>query len=363
MAQLMITRFLLMWVFSGADRPDSFSFKVGGLRVKKIISRDSVGNTVTRSFRYKLEDSEESSGIIDGCPTYKVHEIDDSYSAVRQYYGSNSVFPLTSDGKTVHYKSVSEYYDSVWSSFRTDYTFVSAITDPYLFAAPKTGAPLVSWSWQHSLLQRKQDYEKTSTGAYRILADEEHSYSVHEPLMHLYGLYGDQIIRYSIATEWYLPEYVTTTAYSYAGAVQTSSQTIINTTYNNRHLPAVVSTVNSKGNAIQSKTWYPSDYNDVSGYNIGTLLSKHILAVPVKQESSVSGKIKAGSIIRYNAYGQPTDGYSYESAALSDTVTHSRGTVLESNYILKTSLGYDMNGSIKQLTHFKAGPSAYIWGE
>lgn len=347
--------------FQWGERTDSLSFKVGGLRVKKIVSRDGLGNTLSRSFTYKYSSGTESSGIIDGGPSYKVHDINSSGALFRQYYVSNSILPLTTDGKTVRYDFVTEYYDSTKSSFRTDYTFTSGLSDPPNFAKAKTGAPLLSWHWQNNLLKKKEVYEKSETAGYRLLSKEENYYTAYQPLTDLYGLYGPQIISYQIATEWYLPDSSSTTTYAYEGVNQASSQTGVKYFYNDRHLQSISRTRNSKGQVVDSKIWYPPDYNNVSGYNINTLLSKNILSVPVKAEVSVNGKIKSGNIIKYNAYGQPVEGYSYENAGLSDTAAHNRNTVLESNYQLLTSLYYNSDGEISQLNNYKGGPVTYIW--
>lgn len=126
-------------------------------------------------------------------------------------------------------------------------------------------------------------------------------------------------------------------------------------------MPSLNKTVNSKGQILHNKTWYPSDYNDVSGYNLATLYGKHIWTLPVKQETSIGGKIRSGVILKYNEDGEVLDGYNYENATLSDTVSHNKNTVLESNYNLKTSIRYDIDGNISQITSHKAGFIAYIW--
>jgi hypothetical protein len=298
---------------------------------------------------------------VEGCPTYKVHDLNSLGQPVSRYYSSNSAIPLTEDGKTVRYVFVSEYYDTLATSFKTEYLFTTGLGAAQKFAGAKTGAPSVSYSWQNNLLKQKKVYEKTSAGVYRVLADEQHFYYPYKPVYDLYGLYGPQIIPYHIATEWYLPDSTISTSYAYIGANQTSLQTTSKITYNDFYLQARSRSINSKGQIIDNKTWYPTDYNNVSGYNISALYNKHIWAIPIKQEVAVNGKIRSGSINKYSEYGQPLDGYTYENAVLSDTVAHSRNTVLETNYNLKASLRYDAIGNLKQINNYKGGPTTYIW--
>jgi hypothetical protein len=343
------------------ERLDSLNFPVGGVRVKKVVIRDGVGNTVSRSYDYTYEGSAENSGILESCPTYKVYDINPEGDLLRQYFVSNSILPLTIDGKTLRYDYVKEYYDSTQSSFKTTYSFTSGIQVPPSFAAAKTGAPYLTWNWQKNLLQKKQVFEKTAAGLYRMLSEEENFYYPHKPVIDLYGLYGPQIIPYDIVTEWYLPDSSTSVIYSYTSGMQSALKTAVKHYYNDHFLPSKLQTSNSKGTKIDTKILYPTDYNEVTGFNTLTLYSKHIWDAPIKQESSIAGKIRSGNIIKYNENGQPLERYGYESAVLQDTILHNPNLVLGSNYQLKMKLAYDGMGNIKQVDEHKNGPVAYIW--
>lgn len=344
------------------ERTDAVNYIVGGVRAKKIINRDGAGNTLSRSFDYTYEGTSKSSGIIEGCPTYQVvNWYTSTPYTYRQYFTSNSVLPLTTDGKTLRYEFVTEYQDSAKTSFKTNYTFTSGLYTPTKFAAARTGVPLTSWSWQNNLLKRKEIFEKTGAASYRILSEEKNYFIFYQPLMDLYGLYGNVIIPYQIATEWHLPDSTATINYSYNGAQQNAIISTLKYSYNHRYLQAGSKMVNSKGQLINNKQWFPTDYNNVAGFNMTTLYNKHIWSNPIKQETSIDGKIMTGNIIKYNEFGFPVESYSYENATLSNTVVPDRNIVLEANYVLRTAIQYDINKDIKQINHYKNGPTTYIW--
>ncbi len=343
------------------DRNDADNFLVGGVRVKKIISRDGLGNTISRAFTYHYDSTRISSGIIEGCPSFKVHDINAEMKPIRQYYVSNSVLPLTSDGKTVRYEYVTEFYDSTASSFKTSYTFNSGITEPSNFARAQTGAPRPSWSWQNNLLKHKQVFEKLSSGSFRILAEEENFYKAHKPFFDLVGLYGPQIIPYKMATEWHLPDSSTSFIHSYEGGIKRTLTNGIKHFYNLHFLPSGTSTSNSRGEIIHNKTWYPTDFNNVNEFNIPVLFDRRIWSIPIRQETSLNGKILGGTVLKYNTDGLPLQGYAYENAIPADTAVHNRNIILTSQYQLRSGISYDMYSRISQMHNYREGYTSYIW--
>ncbi|MBB1283388.1 hypothetical protein HRH25_03305 [Flavisolibacter sp. BT320] len=342
------------------ERLDSLSFLVGGVRIKKIVSRDGIRGTISRSFSYK-DPTGRSSGILEGIPTFKVHELNKQLQPIRQYFVSNSVLPLSEEGRTVRYENVSEFLDSTASSHKTEYAFTSGLSEPPKFAGTYTGAPVINWNWQHGLLKRKKQFEKIAGSGYRLLTDEQHFYLAYNPLIHLQGLYGPQIIKYQLANEWYLPDSTSTTTYAYPDGQTVALQTGAKTFYNNHFLPFLTRTNNSKGQRVHSKIWYPTDFNDVPGFNVQALYSKHIWQLPIKQETSVNGKVTAASVTKYSLMGMPIESYAYENAVLADTAVHNRSTVLTNAFKLRTSLHYDALSNPKQVNNYRSGPVTYIW--
>ncbi|MDB5223396.1 MAG: hypothetical protein JWN83_2063 [Chitinophagaceae bacterium] len=342
------------------EGPDAANFLVGGLRAKKIISGDSSGKTISKSFDYKWggDSSIYSSGVLMGLPMHLANYYDTSANIIGYNYVSNSNVPLTSDGQTVRYQFVTEYYDSSKSSFKFQYDFVGDM--PEIVFCGRSDAPSLLKNWLNNILFRKRAYELTGS-TYRILTDEWNYYTSYSQLEHLYGVTGVYYRPYYVATEWYVPTSTENISYSYPNSQTLSLQTTSQNYYNAKFQLANTRATNSKGQVIDKKIWYPDDYNNVSGYNLDLLKDKNIIDIPIKQETSVNGKIRSGAITKYSPNGLPVNIYAYENSTLADTVEHARNTVLESNYNLKTTASYDINSNLKQVNNTNNITSTYIW--
>jgi YD repeat-containing protein len=339
---------------------DTNNFLIGGLRVRKIVSSDSVNGTISRSFTYTSDSALRfSSGVLAGYPTHVVKEYDPSNVYLRPYYVSSSAVPLTTDGQTVHYTAVTEYYDTAHASFKTEYRYLADFSSAPALGL-QDGAPPMTLDWLNGSLIKKTTYEQLPDSTYRPLSEEENAY-IDNGAVDLYGFATQYFRPYNIATAWHMLASTVTTMYSYPNNQQKSLSATTQNYYNGNFLLSGTQTTSSKGQAINSKTWYPADYNDVSGYNIAALNSAHIMNIPIKQEISINGKIRSGSIIKYNANGFPASIYNYENAALADTVLHDPNTMLETNYVLKTNLAFDVNGNIKQVSSLTSYPVNYLW--
>lgn len=361
-----------------SEQTDPYNIIVGGHRARKIVSADSAGNTIARSFAYKnFTTPYYSSGFLAGTPTqaFKTRcgygevglpSSPDAPTVLKIV--SNSAIPLNANGAIINYLNVTEYYDTLKTSYKTEYTFsnnnIFPIQDPngenYPFATN------VLPEWQNGLLISKKQYELYN-GAYRVLVEENNYYKEFEPLQYVFGIrtapyptpetYG--ITSYYFNSEWYLLDSTRNTSYAYPNNVQHSLIANTKTTYNNKYLPAKVVSANSLGKKIENKTWYPSDYNDVAGFSFPALLNKYIMQVPVKQEVSVNQKIRTGQIVKYNENGLPVDIYAYESATLNDTIAHNKSTVLENNYVLKQTIDYLQDNPVQIVENNFF--NAFIW--
>jgi len=359
---------------------DPNNLLIGGQRVAKIVSDDGVGHTLSKSFDYNsFTNPATSSGVLYNLPV-SVYKTYCGYSSGGEVTPgvtkvvSNSALPLSSEnGNLVTYTNVTEYSDENKSSFKTEYTFS---TTPQYIAGPGTNIypfpPNIQSDWRGGLLTDKKEYEKLSEGSHRILTHEEHFYKNFQRLE--YDSFGIKVspyptreppsfgvAPYSFATEWYLTDSTVTSQYAYNNGNTTILSHPVKNFYNNNFLPANIQSLNSKGEVVHTKSWYPADYNNVSGYNINSLLDAGIIEVPVKQEISVNGKITSGRIIQYNTKGQPCSIYSYENAALADTTTHDRSTVLETNYQLINSLSYGTDGTLQQAVKRGGSTVSYLW--
>lgn len=348
------------------EHPDTNNLIVGGLRVKKIISADSVNGYISRSFVYR-EDSlaAVSSGALSGIPCHAVYVNYPTNLIVKIFnfspskIQSNSSIPLTSDGQLVHYTNVTEYYDTAGSSFKTNYKFYIDFNTAFYFDL--YGKPRLTKEWQNNILRSKTTFEKIAPNTYRPLTHEYHTYYPDSMLQSTAGLYGRQLLPYEIATEWFVRYASENTVYTYPGGSPQASSAYTNYYYNNSFMVARTNVTNSKGTITENKTWYPYDYNNPSGFSISDLKSKYIIGVPIKQETTVDGKLVQGSVMKYNADGLPIEVYAYENSSLATPTTHDPDVALPTNYHLKTTVSYNSNKDVEQVTPTGSMPVAYVW--
>lgn len=338
---------------SWGEHPDPYNFKVGGLRVNKIVSRDGLGGTISRSFSY-VADSSASTGILAGFPVHILQKNDASGQLIGiDKIVSNSTIPLTTDGQIVRYWLVNEYLDSAKSSMKTRYHFSS---DYQAIFGNYENVPSQKFSWRNNLLLQKEVFEKT-TNEYRIISDEQHFYKPFNTLVRLAGFSSGRTRPYNLQTEWYLADSSISHYYTYPNNTQQVLISGSKNLYNDSFMLFKTQEFNSQNKIIENKIWYPYDYNNISGYNLSSLIDQHILALPIKQERSVNGKIVSGNIVKYNNYGEQTEIYSYEGAPLADTVGHNRNTILEGGYQLKGTVEYKDH----QPEQIIKNPSTYIY--
>lgn len=354
-------------ILNWGEHPDSNIMRVGGLRVKKIISADSVNNTVQRRFSY-ISDSltTVSSGVLSGMPCHALYIYSHpSFDPLAQIFNvspskiqSNSAIPLTTDGQLVRYTDVTEYYDTAGTSFKTNYKYYTDLNTAFYF--DKIGAPGTTKEWQNNILRSKTSYEKTGTNTYRPLSYEYHTYQPDSMKQFFGGSHTRQLIPFEVATEWFTLQSSESTVYTYNSGTQTSASNT-NYYYNDSFMVARTRTINSKGDTVENKTWYPYDYSTPTGFNIPDLKSKYIIAIPIKQETTVNSKLVNGSVIKYNSNGQPVEVYAYENSSLANPSTHNAGTGIPTNYFLKTSVYYNTNKDLSYVVPSSGTPVSYIW--
>jgi YD repeat-containing protein len=159
-----------------------------------------------------------------------------------------------------------------------------------------------------------------------------------------------------------LPASSTSTTYAYdASGNQKQLTTSTANEYNSDHLLNKTTTNNSKGLTIENITHYTNDY-DNSIANISALKSKYIIQLPIKQETVINNNLKAGNIFLYNANGQPTDVYSYESTNAIAPVLHDASVLVQGNYYPKHHLEYNTYGDIISQNKHNDVEEIYIYG-
>ncbi len=350
-----------------SERTDPNNWIVGGLRVKKIVSTDSADNTVSKSLGYHFPGNPSiSSGILAGIPTFSYVPVDINGNTLQKAVLSSSVIPLTNNGSIVRYQYVTEYQDSAWTSLKTEYSFSNDWRDPIRLQGNKIIVPATQRDWQNGVLLSKKIYEKTATG-FRILLEELHEYKEVQEAEYVNGIRywltpagAKMLTSYKGSSQWYVPDNSKIVSYSYAGNQVSAQEQITRNTYNDHVDVSCVTSENSRGQKIESKTWYPYDYDDVGDFYNSNLLQQYMLNLPVKQETVVNGKVYSGIITQYNSAGRPENIYEYENPVLSDTVIHSRTALPAGNYTLRRTIVYDGSKPIRVLE--PGGQMiSYIW--
>lgn len=349
------------------QRTDPYNFIVGGLRVRNILYDDGSGKKTGKNFGYHFPGSPHlSSGILVGIPTHTYYPTGSGGTTLQRAVVSNSPTPLSSDGQTVRYVYVTEFMDTAKSSFKTEYTF----SNDWATAVGVTGNQVVIpqdiKEWRSNQLLNKKVFETVSPGNYRILMDEWNYYKTHQSVTQPVGIYiwstpaqAKMVNKYNTTDEWYLLDSTQTTSYVYPAGQQQIQQMTTKTTYNSKYLPAKTVTISSIGKKLESKTWYPFDYEEMTGFNIAALQSQNIIQVPVKQEISVNGKIRSGNVIRYNANGLPIERFNYESPVLNDTIVHNRNIIVGNYYVSKQRVDYIQSNPVQILENGMY--SSFMW--
>lgn len=352
------------------EQEDPYNFPVGGLRVKKIISEDNLGNKIKRSFDYNLFNSPDaSSGFLMGNPT---HVINYAGGGFMTKVISNSYVPLNGEGRTIMYSNVTEYFDDDKSSFKNQYTF-NVDEDQYMEGYREL---TVKKTWRDGFLKKKTAWEKTGINQYRVLTEEVNDYAAssphdyHNAISYLQENVGYHCIKMQVLnqdcwfhSEWFLPDFTTSKTYSYdaSGNATELSSTVTNE-YNSKHLLSATTTNNTKGQEVINKIFYPTDYVNNNNHNLPALISKHLMQLPVKTQTLVDTKQVDGSIILYNANGQPTNVFKYENNALVVPAAHDAANVLLNDYNVKHTIDYNASGDIVQLQKANDLKEVYIYG-
>ena len=376
---------------------DDHTMLMGGLRISKILSKSNAGATLARSYKYEVPDSSGySSGVVKGFPVtqqpllqdYCATNVFTGYEAancpfntdtLQDHYLSNSVAPLFSEGQSTHYLYVTEFYDTAGTSYKTEYHYFDDWEFKIWFTANQVLVPNISKEWRRVLIGKKL-YEKYNSTSYRVLNEESYYYlpfninnytgGYRATLVHAYPGITVQNVNtgaftpYNVATEWFLLNSSTNTQYAYDDA-GTATQLTVSTQYaysqyQNQYQVHTVQTVDSKGQVKQQLTTYPTDYNDVPGFNFSTMISGNMVSLPIKQETTVNGYVTQGTVIKYNTATLPVEAYSYENSLLEAPAAFDPNTVIPAHYNLKASIDYTSGRTI-QVTPTNAPVTSFVW--
>lgn len=163
------------------------------------------------------------------------------------------------------------------------------------------------------------------------------------------------VVPYTLSSVWYYINQEQITNYQSNGNVIST----VNYFYDDsiHALLTREQTTDSKGNQILKRTYYPQDYN-TSSYNLGTLISNHIVNVPVDTRKYINNALDEGQQTVYNIYGQPTDIYMAETNGADVSLN------LTSPYTFthKATYGYDSYNKMNQVTNDYNSSATYLWG-
>ncbi|WP_299119952.1 RHS repeat domain-containing protein [uncultured Tenacibaculum sp.] len=373
-----------------ADKP------VGGVRIKKILNDDGLGNLTTREFIY-TNDVNESSGTVTNVPEYSYQ----NYTKVGSTFVplsyalrlSTSSLPLVTDqGNTVGYSKVTEIVGDGRQG-KTEYYFTSSKEyhdskngffesnnqlDKFYYSGKEIKTtPLVednSMSYLRGLLLKKIDY-KSSNSAYVKVKEEENIYN---NLYHYYDKPGmahakevsriveglkidngsqslNSIKKYAIHSGYSVLSEQRVTSY-YNG------ESIRNTTNYHypendnivvRFLPIKTETTNSKGVVLKTETKYAKDVNDIKLIN-DNRISEPIEVSSYKKEPNNPEALLSKQKTIYNTIHNPGGLY------LPSKIQTSKGTgVLEDRVIYHS---YDDKGNPTEVSKKDGTRIVYIWG-
>ncbi len=120
-------------------------------------------------------------------------------------------------------------------------------------------------------------------------------------------------------------------------------------------------TFDSEGNNFETRYWYPADYNAVE--NIQTLLSNHVIGIPVKEENYRNNKILTGQVTRLNDFGNPKEVHTYDTDVPQPAPTHDKNVIVPASYIKRLDVAYNsLTQNIESLQRVNNTMTSYIWG-
>lgn len=143
--------------------------KVGGLRIKKIISSDGVNTAkdVIKSYNYDGSTTGQSSGVLYNQPLYgyvykkwigACNSIPLNYY-INHFWMDNSIVPLSSfEGNHIAYSRVKEYYNTTGTGYYTQYQYTN---EP---ATMIMGLPIEPLQPRIGSGELSEKYQKNSTG-------------------------------------------------------------------------------------------------------------------------------------------------------------------------------------------------------
>lgn len=184
--------------------------------------------------------------------------------------------------------------------------------------------------------------------------DIYHGYQGHQSYI-FYDNNPDRFFYYNyyVSRGRYLLHKDTVIDYSAVGGPLLSSKV---TEYNTNYDISKETLTDSKMNQIENRYRYTADLN------YSTLVNKHMISLPVQQEQLINGKVRNGSILKYNSFGAITDRYSFSASSTVTPVSYNNVDAIPQMYEKRQSLTYDTTRKlVREVLDENGIKTVFIW--
>ncbi len=335
------------------DRSGAYNKKIGGTRIKRIISnaREYGSPPVVKRFTYYSENvPSQSSGVIVSKPIY-------SYTSARDVsveVGPGAIFGTcldmirtatsqaslaTTQGSHVGYEFVQIYHGDNGDNGREIVKYTTSKQHPDVLYETFPFAPSVNLDWRRGLVMQNK-IQSNNVGIFIDKQVTNNNYQFFKETGELYLKYFDGIkmgcahtglalgasyciapvyVRYSNRAEWF---YLSNTS---VREINTTNQNFRLTTQESFYeragvhvQPTKKRTVSSNNKTTDYITKYPLDYASTASPAIDFFKTNHLLGIPLEQQEWKDGKLVKGQVTEY-------------------TLTNAK-PVLKGNYLLENTI-------------------------
>lgn len=367
--------------------------QTGGLRIKRIINEDALGNRSAKWYTYKKNGTDISSGRVAAAPEYSYiyyngivfqeSLLDCKYNV----QSSQSLAPLgVNAGYSTIYPEVQEFYEDKEQSGYTNNGFSYEGGLSSLWTYPF--APIVAYDWVDGLPLVKEDFSyNPATRQYQLVKKVINEYKTRfgygsDPLENavlgakvalLEPPIGDAgsgksrdprfgVSFYTLYSSW---SYLTkTTEINYSQKDVSKSVTTETAYYydNPAHTEVTRKTINkSNGEKYLFQFRYPKDYNPAYPYNASPLVEKRVLI----GNDVNTGRLTNSQITLYkNQIGQlPLAIYSSNNtgAVSAATIPPYTGGVVSDKFDKRVEYIYNNDRNVTDIINSSSETTAYLW--
>jgi len=367
----------------------------GGLRIKKMINRDTNNHTTIREFEYKSDDG-KSSGILSGIPiytaagttvfdfgyniTYKLCTFNGDYYVYYRFGNEQFQNQLScTNGNHVTYSRVTE---KLSDGSKTIYNYTNhdkfpdheadLTADNIMMPNSLPCNKFNSYELERGLLETVEYYKNTVPVKKEVYTynSNPNRYNDFVKSINIYG-FSDIIRAVPLKTFTFAPylQSKTETTYDISGNNPVSSTT--NYRYNDYRLPYFQSQSGSRSAAdsVAVVTKYPFDNN---GSPYSTMTQKFMLNYPVETIKYNGNSIIEGKLTTYKQVTIANDTLYVPDKAFSTEITtpltsfsYFNGTTTDSHYGLFPDMElvkYGPKGNIYEIKDRKGISTTYLWG-